>query len=147
MTKEDMTREEAIEHLNTIGIYYSQDHSDPYGECARLTKDELDAICLAIKALEQEPCSNAIDRDEAIRIASGYCHPANVPKELAKLPPVKVEPKIEMIEQWQELKETIIEMRDNDGTATQQEACKFLANLMDILEKQMQEPKMQEVVE
>ena len=46
-----------------------------------------------------------------------------------------------MIEQWQELKETIIEMRDNDGTGTQQEVCKFLANYMEILEKQMQEPK------
>ena len=44
-----------------------------------------------------------------------------------------------MNEQWQELKETIIELRDNDGTATQQEVCKFLANLMDILEKQIQE--------
>lgn len=42
-----------------------------------------------------------------------------------------------MNEQWQELKETIIEMRDNNGTGTQQEACKFLANLMDVLEKQM----------
>lgn len=42
-----------------------------------------------------------------------------------------------MIEQWQELKETIIELRDNDGTGTQQEVCKFLANYMDILEKQM----------
>ena len=46
-----------------------------------------------------------------------------------------------MTEQWQELKETIIELRDNDGTGTQQEVCKFLANLMDVLEKQMQEPK------
>ena len=46
-----------------------------------------------------------------------------------------------MIEQWQELKETIIEMRDNDGTGTQQEVCKFLANYMEILEKQIQEPK------
>ena len=46
-----------------------------------------------------------------------------------------------MIEQWQELKETIIEMRDNDGTGTQQEVCKFLANYMDVLENQMQEPK------
>lgn len=44
-----------------------------------------------------------------------------------------------MIEQWKELKETIVEMRDNDGTGTQQEVCKFLANLMDILEKQIQE--------
>ena len=42
-----------------------------------------------------------------------------------------------MTEQWQELKETIIELRDNDGTGTQQEVCKFLANLMDVLEKQM----------
>lgn len=42
-----------------------------------------------------------------------------------------------MTEQWQELKETIIEMRDNDGTGTQQEVCKFLANLMDLLEKQI----------
>jgi hypothetical protein len=45
-----------------------------------------------------------------------------------------------MIEQWQELKETITEMRDNDGTSTQQEVCKFLANYMEVLEKQMQEP-------
>lgn len=42
-----------------------------------------------------------------------------------------------MIEQWNELKETIIELRDNDGTANQQQICKFLANYMDILEKQM----------
>lgn len=32
-----------------------------------------------------------ISRAEAIRIASGYCHPANVAKELAKLPPVQPE--------------------------------------------------------
>ncbi len=50
-----------------------------------------------------------------------------------------------MTEQWQELKETIIELRDNDGTGTQQEVCKFLSNLMDVLEKQMQEePEEQE---
>ena len=42
-----------------------------------------------------------------------------------------------MTEQWQELKETITELRDNDGTGTQQEVCKFLANLMNVLEKQM----------
>lgn len=46
-----------------------------------------------------------------------------------------------MKEQWQELKETITEMRDNDGTGTQQEVCKFLANYMETLEKQMQESK------
>lgn len=46
-----------------------------------------------------------------------------------------------MNEQWQELKETIVELRDSDGTGTQQEVCKFLVNYMGILEKQMQEPK------
>ena len=50
-----------------------------------------------------------------------------------------------MTEQWQELKETITELRDNDGTCTQQEVCKFLANLMEVLEKQMQEPKQVEL--
>lgn len=44
-------------------------------------------------------------------------------------------------EQWQELKETITELRDNDGTSTQQEVCKFLVNYMEVLEKQKQEPK------
>ena len=44
-----------------------------------------------------------------------------------------------MKKQWQKLKETIIEMRDNDGTITQQEVCKFLVNYMEVLEKQMQE--------
>lgn len=42
-----------------------------------------------------------------------------------------------MTDQWKELKETITEMRDNDGTGTQQDVCKFLVNLMDVLEKQM----------
>lgn len=46
-----------------------------------------------------------------------------------------------MTEQWKELKETIIEMRDNDGTGTQQEVCRFLVNYMGVLEKQMQEPR------
>ena len=45
-----------------------------------------------------------------------------------------------MTEQWQELKETITEMRDNGGTGTQQGVCKFLANYMETLEKQMQQP-------
>lgn len=49
-----------------------------------------------------------------------------------------------MTEQWQELKETITELRDNDGTGTQQEVCRFLANLMDVLEKQKQDPSISE---
>ncbi len=31
---------------------------------------------------------DAISRADAIRVASGYCHPSNIAKELAKLPPV-----------------------------------------------------------
>ena len=45
-----------------------------------------------------------------------------------------------MNEQWKELKETIVELRDSNGTGTQQEVYKFLANYMEVLEKQMQEP-------
>lgn len=43
-----------------------------------------------------------------------------------------------MREQWDELKETIIELRDNKGTCTQQEVCQFLANYMNVLEAQME---------
>ena len=32
-----------------------------------------------------------IYKDDAIRIANGYCHPANIAKELAKLPAVEPE--------------------------------------------------------
>ena len=35
---------------------------------------------------------------------------------------------------WEELKETIVEMSTNDGTCNQQEVCKFLANLMNVIE-------------
>ena len=50
-----------------------------------------------------------------------------------------------MNEQWQELKETITEMRDSCGTLTQQEVCKFLLSYMKILEKQMQEPVLDKI--
>lgn len=39
-------------------------------------------------------------------------------------------------EQWQELKETIMELRDNDGTLTQQEVCEYLVYYMNVLECQ-----------
>ena len=41
-------------------------------------------------------------------------------------------------EQWQELKETIIELRDSDGTLTQQEVCEYLVHYMNILERQIE---------
>ena len=44
-----------------------------------------------------------------------------------------------MTEQWQELKETIKELRYSNGNLTQQEVCSFLGVYMETLEKQMQE--------
>jgi hypothetical protein len=44
--------------------------------------------------LEREPCDDTISRADAIRVASGYCHPSNIAKELAKLPPVTPQPKV-----------------------------------------------------
>ena len=38
---------------------------------------------------QPEPCEDTISRADAIRVASGYCHPANVAQELAKLPSVQ----------------------------------------------------------
>lgn len=111
---------------------------------------EKEALEMAIKALEQEPCEDCISRqavnilvDELARaISDERCcisrgrSTATIMQDILDLPPVTPQ----MMGQWQELKETIIEMRDNDGTGTQQEVCKFLANLMGVLEKQMQEP-------
>ena len=54
----------------------------------------LQSILAELPPVTPQPCSNAIDRAEAIKIASGFCHPANVAKELAKLPPVTAEPKM-----------------------------------------------------
>ena len=39
----------------------------------------------------KEQDGDTINRQAAIRIASGYCHPANIANELAKLPPVQPE--------------------------------------------------------
>lgn len=47
---------------------------------------------IALPSVQPEPCEDAISRADAIRVASGYCHPANVAKELAKLPSVQAEP-------------------------------------------------------
>lgn len=59
----------------------------------RVCDDELnEALDMAIKALDQEPCGDAVDRAEAIKIADGYCHHTNVAKELAKLPSVNPQP-------------------------------------------------------
>lgn len=50
------------------------------------------ALSTAIKKLSEQADGDTISRQEAIRIASGYCHPANIAKELAKLPSAQSEP-------------------------------------------------------
>ena len=103
-------------------------------------------ICLECEEAEQKPCDDAISRQAVLDIVCGDYKKdgwgeSNFYKAIKQLPSVR--PQKQIPEQWQELKETIIELRDNNGTCTQQEVCKFLANYMTVLEKQMvkQEPK------
>ena len=74
-----MTKEEAIKVLSEINYDTIQENV-------------VQATNMAIQALEQQPCTDAISRAEAIRIASGYCHYTNIPDELAKLPSVNPKP-------------------------------------------------------
>lgn len=87
----------------------------------------------------QLPYENAISRTDMLdAIGHGTTYTSEELQKIIKaLPPVDPQ----TMDQWKELKETIIEMRDGDGTGTQQEVCKFLVNLMEVLEKQMQELK------
>ena len=57
---------------------------------------------------------------------------------LSMISRVKDAPTVEAIpsERWKELKDTIIVMRDNGGTGTQEVVCKFLVNLMGIIERE-----------
>ena len=51
-----------------------------------------------------------------------------------------------MKEQWQELKETIIEIRDNNNfNEDVYTMCRFLLNYMGVLEKQMREPTIDKI--
>ena len=45
--------------------------------------------------------------------------------------------KMDIYEAWKQLKETVIELRDNEGTGSQKDICCFLINYMGILEKQI----------
>lgn len=52
-----------------------------------------EATAELLEKLEQEPCEDAISRADAVNVAR-YCHPQNIAKELAKLPPVTAKQKI-----------------------------------------------------
>lgn len=83
-----MTNKEAI---------YRQDVLDLAKKGVLVSNGNYESVCKAINELPPvnpiEPCGDAIDRAKAIKVASGYCHPANVAKELANLPPVTPQPK------------------------------------------------------
>ena len=47
-----------------------------------------------LELLERDHCEDAISRADAVKVASGYCHPSNIAEELAKLPPVTPQQKV-----------------------------------------------------
>jgi hypothetical protein len=67
------------------------------------------------KRTETSAC-DCISRQAAIRIASGYCHPANIAAELAKLPPVQPYTEAE-IQKMQELEQAELEKAFKLGKA------------------------------
>lgn len=75
---------------------YRQDVLDLAKKGILVSNGNYESVCKAINELPPvnpiEPCGDAIGRAEAIKIASGYCHPSNVAKELAELPPVNPQP-------------------------------------------------------
>lgn len=80
-----MNREECLDWLcrlrSEIYVYMPKEWIIPMNN----------ALDMVIKELEQKPCEDAISRSDAIRVASGYCHWSNIPKELEKLPSVSTE--------------------------------------------------------
>ena len=70
---------------------YRQDVLDLAKKGVIVSNGNYESVCKAINEIppvNPQPCEDAISRAEAVRVASGYCHPANVAKELAKLPSV-----------------------------------------------------------
>lgn len=87
-----MTREQTIEKLkalytNAVAAMLRADACDD-DESSKVMTEYAETLNAAINALETalQTDGDCISRRDAIRIASGYCHPANVAQELAKLP-------------------------------------------------------------
>lgn len=86
-----MTREEAITILNMV---------EAHGSLVVQAKD------MAIKALEQEPCDNAISRQAVLELVGDYdLSMGQVVKGIHALPPVTPQPKIGHWIRWYEQKE------------------------------------------
>ena len=80
MTKDKSRIQSCIDHINTAVDV------DPW---AKELVAEMGKEILKAQLSCEGTTSDCIGRQAAIRIASGYCHPANVAKELAKLPSVQ----------------------------------------------------------
>lgn len=104
-----MTNEEAIQILRA-NVMVACDTSDKVGYGTPLNKAIEQALKMAIKALEQQPCETAIDKKEVFNIlrrnyrvqsvsVDGYCVPANyredIYDEIKALPPVTPTHKVE----------------------------------------------------
>ena len=89
-----MTREDINDIINVI-CPNDEDYEKP---CIspKYLRQELEQLALDQKQWNEESTTknnlevDAISRADAIRVASGYCHPSNIAKELMKLPPVNV---------------------------------------------------------
>lgn len=66
-----MTREEAISTLNSIKQYYNDKNEDSY---VGFDNEDNEALQMAIKALEQEPCEDAISRQAVIYYIKAHIH-------------------------------------------------------------------------
>lgn len=86
-----MTREEAIRILNGLKPNTAINENESAYDIGH-------AICMAIKALEQEPCEDAISRQAVLALATEECETAIIPykrfvKGVNALPPFNPRPK------------------------------------------------------
>ena len=115
-----MTSDEAIYTLKNTAWLGSEEQAEKVEE----------AVKMAVEALKRETSGDAISRQAAIRIASGYCHPANIAKELAKLPSVQPEPLSDayMKAVWTWLLDYQIKVAELKGRYTPYEVLSWVAN-------------------
>ena len=120
-----MTREQAKREVDLID-FYLQNHTDDYGE------ESHTAMMMAIKALEQQTCEDAVSRAEAmteIMMFTGnvktdeediYIKVSDAVQLLRELPPVKPQYTEDEIQKMQELEQAEIEKAYELGKAEQQ---------------------------
>ena len=86
-----MTKEEAINTLNSLKQYYNDKNEDSY---VGFDNEDNEALDLAIKALEQQPCEDCISREALMKLFKEYqpslaVHVCEFGDALEELPSVK----------------------------------------------------------